>query len=484
MPCDARALYDWHARPGALERLTPPWQSVRIAERRPGSDHPRIGNGAIARMMIGVGPLSIPWVAEHFDHEPPNGFSDRQVSGPFGSWTHRHRFNDLDNGWSELDDSIEYSPPAGLAGSVLLGGKLASDLDRLFWFRHERTRADLARHESNAKPKTIAIAGSSGMIGSALAAFLSTGGHKVIRLVRKPAESGPIDGIEQRRWDPVGCDLAPGALADVDVVINLCGSNVASRRWTDKRKVELERSRVGSTSLLAGTIAALPGADRPELLINASGAHAYGDGGDEPVTERSDRGHGYLASLVRKWEAATRPAEAAGVRVIHARLGMVLGANGGALKSLMLPTKLGLAGPIGTGRQWWSWIGLDDAIGAIHFLLSRDNISGPVNVCAPDAATANDVVSAIAEAARRPAVVGLPAGAARTLMGTEMATESLLSSIRAEPTILNELGFAWRHPTLSPAVGWELGIRRLVAQSAGTEPAPFLPGRKRQSETA
>lgn len=484
IPCDAQALYDWHARPGALERLTPSWQSVSIVERRSGTDHPRIGNGAIARMMVGVGPLSIPWVAEHFDHDPPSGFSDRQVSGPFGSWGHRHRFHDLDNGWSELDDSIEYSPPAGLAGSLLLGGKLANDLDRLFWFRHERTRADLARHRSMAMPKTIAIAGSSGMIGSALASFLSTGGHRVIRLVRKAIEASPIDGFEQRRWDPVGRDLAPGTLADVDIVINLCGSNVASGRWTDKRKAELERSRVGSTSLLASTIAALPGADRPELLVNASGAHAYGESGDEPRSERSERGDGYLASLVRKWEAATRPAEVAGVRVVHARLGMVLGAGGGALKSLMLPTKFGLAGPIGTGRQWWPWIGLDDAVGAIHFLLSRDNISGPVNICVPDAATANDVVSAVAEAARRPAVVGLPAGVARTLMGSEMADETLLASSRAEPVVLSESGFRWRHPTLSPAIGWELGIRRLVGQSEDTDLTPLPPSTNRQSETA
>jgi len=435
-------------------------------------------------MAIGVGPVSVPWVAEHFDHEPQRGFSDRQLTGPFGSWTHRHRFTPLDNGWSELDDAIEYAPPAGLVGSVVLGGKLAGELDRLFWFRHQRTRADLERHATGPPPKTIAIAGSSGMIGSALAAFLSTGGHRVIRFVRTMADQNPIDDITQRRWDPAGHDLAPGLLADVDVVINLCGSNVASGRWTDRRKIELERSRVRPTSLLAQAIAALPSVDRPELLINASGAHAYGDRGDEPLTERSERGHGYLATLVRKWEAAARPAEAAGIRVVHARLGMVLGATGGALRSLLLPTNLGLAGPIGTGRQWWPWIGLDDAVGAFHFLLSQDSLAGPVNVCAPDAATANDVVGAIAEAAHRPAVIGLPAGAARVVMGQEMADESLLSSVRAEPEILSQSGFRWRHPTLSPAVGWELGVRRLVDQAAGNEPPELRVKLNTHSETA
>lgn len=462
MPCDARALYDWHARPGAFERLCPPWRRVRVLDRRPGQGNPRIGDGTVIRIGIPVGGATIPWVARHEGHKPGERFEDRQIAGPLAACHHVHRFVPIHDRSCELDDTVTYTMPAGALGSLVLGGSIERELERLFWYRHERTRADLERHAKGPPPKTIAIAGSSGMIGSALAAFLSTGGHRVVRLVRKAAEARPLDDMEQRRWDPIGHDLAPSALADVDVVINLCGSNVASGRWTDKRKIELERSRVGPTSLLANAIAALPSSDRPELLINASGVHAYGDAGDEPLTEKSERGHGYLASLVRKWEAATRPAGAAGVRVVHARLGMVLGTGGGALKSLMLPTKLGLAGPIGTGRQWWPWIGLDDAIGAIHFLLSQDGVSGPVNICAPDAATANDVVSAIAEAARRPAVAGLPAGAARTLMGSEMVSESLLASTRAEPEILGIQGFRWQRPTLSAAIGWELGIRRLV----------------------
>lgn len=462
MPCDARTLYNWHARPGALERLTPPWQQVRVVERRRGEDHPRIGNGAIARMAVGLGPVSMPWVAEHFDHDPPEGFSDRQLSGPFGSWTHRHGFIDNGDGTSELDDRIEYRAPAGMVGSVLLGGKLAGDLDRLFWFRHERTRRDLERHVDSGEPKTIAIAGSSGMIGSALAAFLSTGGHHVIRLVRDRAEPDPTDGIEQRWWDPAGRSISPYTLSGVDVVVNLCGENIAGGRWTEKRKASLERSRVGPTSLLARTIASLPAADRPRVLINASGAHAYGDRGDEPLTETSGWGDGFLASLVRKWEAATRPAEAVGVRVVHARLGMVLGAGGGALKALMTPTRVGLGGPIGSGRQWWPWIGLDDAVGALHHAMNHEDLAGAVNICAPNPATANDVASAIAEAARRPAILGLPATAARAVMGEEMAGDMLLASTRAEPTRLGETGFRWLRPTLAGAIGWELGVRRLL----------------------
>ncbi|MFI4883445.1 MAG: TIGR01777 family oxidoreductase [Phycisphaerales bacterium JB064] len=475
MPCDARTLYDWHARPGALERLTPPWQSVRIAERKPGSDHPRIGNGAIAKLMVGVGPMGLPWVAEHFDHEPPHQFCDRQLAGPFGSWTHTHTFNELGEHRSELEDSIEYAPPAGPLGSMFLGGKLAGDLERLFWFRHERTRADLERHARASEPMTVAIAGSSGMIGSALAAFLATGGHRVIRLVRRPADTNPTDGIEQRRWEPGSHDISPGMLADVDAVVNLCGDNIAAGRWTDRRKKQLESSRVGPTATLASAIAALPSADRPRVLINASGVHAYGDGGDEPLTEASERGHGYLPTLVKKWEAATRPAQAVGVRVVHARFGMVLGASGGALKSLLTPAKLGLAGPIGTGRQWWPWIGLDDAIGALHYLLTQSTVDGPVNVCAPNAATANDVMSAIAQAVRRPAAIGLPAVAARTLLGHEMADESLLSSTRAEPAALERAGFRWMHPTLMDAVGWELGVRRLVDSSSSAS-TPVIAG--------
>lgn len=462
MPCDARTLYDWHANAGALERLTPPWQRVTIAERHRGADHPRIGNGAIARLMVGLGPLNMPWVAEHFDHDPPHGFSDRQLSGPFGSWMHRHEFSNEGNGLSRLDDRIRYEAPAGFLGSVLLGGKLAADLDRLFWFRHERTRADLARHARTDEKLTIAIAGSSGMIGSALAAFLSTGGHKVIRLVRGRAEPDPIDGIAQRHWDPAASEISPYTLSGVDAVVNLCGENIADGRWTEKRKARLRRSRVQPTSLLAKTMASLPSSERPKVLINASGVHAYGDLGDEPLTEDAGWGDGFLADLVRAWEAAAWPAESVGVRLVFARFGMVLGAGGGALKALMAPTKFGLSGPIGTGRQWWPWIGLDDAIGAVQHAIMDDDLDGPVNVCAPDAATANDVSSAVAEAVRRPAVLGLPAGAARAMLGEEMAGDMLLSSTRAEPARLGEAGFRWMHPTLLDAVGWELGVRRLM----------------------
>jgi len=472
MPCDDQTLYDWHARPGALERLTPPWQSVRIAERKPGADHPRIGNGATARLMVGVGPAELPWVAEHFDHTPPRQFCDRQLTGPFGSWSHCHRFRDMGEGTSELDDNIEYVAPGGSVGSAILGRKLASDLDRLFWFRHERTRSDLARHAEGPDPMTIAIAGSRGMIGTALAAFLATGGHRVIRLVREPANTDPIDGIEQRRWDPASRDIAPGMLADIDAVVNLCGRNIADGRWTPKRKAELERSRVLPTATLANAIASLPTGDRPRVLINASGAHAYGDCGDEPLTEASERGEGYLPTLVKRWEAATRSAEAVGVRVVHVRLGVVLGATGGALKALLKPARLGLAGPIGTGRQWWPWIGLDDTIGALHAMLRVDSLAGPVNVCAPNPATANDVVATIADAVRRPAVLGLPASAARLVVGPDKADEILLSSTRAEPAALSTAGFRWQHPTLVDAVGWELGIRRLLDRST---PPPASP---------
>ncbi len=473
MPCSARTLYDWHANPGALERLTPPWQAVRIAERKVGVDHERIGNGAIARLMIGVGPVELPCIAEHFDHDPPNQFCDRQLSGPFGSWSHCHRFAATGDHTSELDDDIAYTAPGGLLGRVAIGWKLASDLDRLFWFRHERTRVDLARQASGPDPLTVAIAGASGMIGTALAAFLATGGHRVIRLVRHPIESNPIDGIEQRRWDPAAHELAPGYLADVDVVVNLCGDNIANGRWTPKRKAQIERSRLDSTSTIAHAIASLPIRDRPTAFISASGAHAYGDRGDEPLTESSERGEGFLAGLVKRWEAATGPAEAVGVRVVHARLGVVLGSTGGALRALLTPAKLGLAGPIGTGRQWWPWIGLDDAVGALHFAMHHDGVRGPVNVCAPSPATANDVASAIAAAVRRPAILGLPAIAARAIVGAEKANEVLLSSTRAEPAVLEQQGFNWMQPTLASAIGWELGVRRLMDHTADST-APSL----------
>lgn len=466
MPCDARTLYDWHARPGALERLQPPWQRVRVVERTPGADHPRIGEGARVRLQLRMGPWSVPWIAQHADHRPGERFTDRQLVGPFDRWVHEHRFESVDERTSRLVDHVSYQPPGGALGAALLGGRIRRELDRLFWYRHRRTRLDLARHAHGPAPMTVAIAGSSGMIGSALAAFLATGGHRVVRLVRRRPDPAPLDGLEQRWWNPHAHEICPYALAGVDAVVNLCGQDVSRGRWTPARRTQLLASRVRPTRTLADAIASLPSSDRPRVLINASGAHAYGQGGDRPLTEADGPGDGFLAHLVQRWEAATRPAQAVGVRVVHARLGIVLGATGGVLARLRLPTLLGLAGPIGSGRQWWPWIGLDDAIGAIHHMLASDRLHGPVNVCAPNAATANDVIAAIAQALRRPSALGLPAGVARCLLGRQKAQELLLASLRAEPRALEAAGFRWLHPTLLEAVGWELGIPHCIQDIA------------------
>lgn len=467
MPCSVRELYDWHARPGAIERLVPPWQSVRVARRTPGRDSPFIGNGARVEFETRVGPVALPWIAEHFGHEEGRRFCDRQLRGPFACWEHTHEFLPADDGGSTLRDSVDYDLRGGPLGGLAAGRSIRAMLDRMFWFRHERTRMDLERHAAGPAPMTVAIAGSSGDIGVALAAFLSTGGHRVIRLVRRPPEREPIDGLEQRHWNPAAMTLAASALDGVDAVVNLCGASIADGRWTLARKNELTESRLKPTGLLARTIAGLPVASRP-VLLNASGAHVYGEGGDEPFDEAAPPGDGFLAALVRDWERAARPAELAGVRVVHLRFGAVLSARGGALRKLLLPTRLFAGGPLGGGRQWWPWIGLDDALAAVLHCLADDSMHGPVNICAAHAATANDIAQAVGRALRRPAVLGVPPAALRVAVGREFADEALLASTRAEPGVLQRSGFRWSRPTVERAVGWELGVRRMVEDSAAS----------------
>jgi len=475
MPAPARALFAWHASAGAFERLAPPWQAIRVVQRRWGRGNRFIGEGAVLRMALRVGPLALPWVAEHTHYDPPTSFRDLQRTGPFARWEHTHWCLPGEaEGNSLLRDSVFYDPPGGGLGRLLGGAKIARDLDRLFWFRHERTAADLARHAAGPAPMTVAIAGSSGLIGTALAAFLSTGGHRVVRLVRRPADPDPVDGFEQRRWQPEAMELDPASLADVDAVVNLCGRDVSRGRWTDRSLARMEASRTAPTALLARTIAGLPASRRPRVLVNASGLHAYGDRGDEVLTERSRPGSGALASMVARWEAATRPADLAGVRVVCLRLGMVLAARGGVLPRLLGPTRLGLGGPVGQGRQWWPWIGLDDVLGVCLHALGDEGLAGPVNACAPNPAAAADVTQAIAEAAGTPAVLGLPAPIARAALGRARADELLLASIQAEPAALTDRGFTFHTPTPRRAVGWELGVRRMCAGHAG-HTAPRAP---------
>jgi uncharacterized protein (TIGR01777 family) len=288
----------------------------------------------------------------------------------------------------------------------------------------------------------VAISGASGLLGSALAPALKADAHEVVRLVRHPATSP-----SEINWDPAAGTIDAGALAGVDAAVNFSGATIG-RRWTRARKAEILASRVASTRLLAETLASLE--PRPSALLCAGGVGIYGDRGDEILTEESDLGGGFLADVGRAWEAAAQPARDAGIRVVTFRQGIVLTRRGGALERMLTPFRLGVGGRIGGGGQWWSWIELDDLVGAYRHALTTD-LAGPVNLVSPNPVTNERFARALGHALHRPAFFPFPAVMVKTVFG-EMGEEALLGSQRALPAKLLDSGFAFRFPDLAPAL--------------------------------
>ncbi len=292
----------------------------------------------------------------------------------------------------------------------------------------------------------IAVTGASGLVGRRLVADLATDGHDVVRLVRRPERPRDV------QWDASSGSIEAGALDGADAIVHLAGTNVG-QRWSGATRRAILASRVEGTRAVAQAAARL---DRPPaVLVCASAVGFYGDRDDELLTERATRGSGFLADVVEKWEAAAQPAAKAGIRVVHLRKGIVLSPGGGALRSLLTPFRLGLGGRVGSGRQWWPWLTLDDASAAYRFALTAE-VSGPVNV-ASSADRNADFVRALGRALRRPAVAPLPALAVKLLFG-EMGTEMLLASQRVATPVLDEAGFVFADRDL------ETSLRRLLAR--------------------
>jgi uncharacterized protein (TIGR01777 family) len=291
---------------------------------------------------------------------------------------------------------------------------------------------------------TVVIAGATGLIGSALVPRLEARGHKVIRLVRREPRAG------EHRWDPRAGRLDRSVIAGAHAVINLAGAGIGDHRWTDRYKRELLESRTATTALLARTIGEL-GDDRPSIFVSASAVGFYGDRGDERLDESSAVGSGFLADLCERWEAATRSASDAGTRVAMLRTGVVLAGQGGALGKQLLLFKLGLGATMGSGRQWLSWIAIDDHVAAVCHVLDHD-ISGPVNLTAPTPVTNREFTRTLASVLRRPHFLRVPAVAPRLALGREFADHLLFYSQRVEPRALTGAGFQFSHPTLEGAL--------------------------------
>lgn len=443
LPVPAAVAFAWHERPGAFERLTPPWAPV-VAEQPPTS----LAVGTRVILRAGIGPIRPRWVAEHVVYDPPHEFRDVQRSGPFALWDHRHRFEDLPGGRSALTDEVTYELPFGRLGRLVAGRIVDRQMDRMFAYRHQRTLADLTAHaQQQETTMTVAITGASGMIGRALAAFLTTGGHEVVRMVRRPAQAP-----DEISWDPQTGTVDVEKLRGVDAVIHLAADPIQPRPLTDAKKHSLRDSRVNGTATIANALASMQ--DGPRILLSASGSNIYGDRGDEQLTEESAPGTtGLLTEIALEWEAATGPAEDAGVRVVHVRTGIVLDRSATILKTLGTLTRFGGAAPVGTGQQYWPWVSLDDTVGLYHHALTTPSIAGPFNATSPTPVTNEAFTRTLAKVLHRPVLpVRVPRFAPALLLRKELADSLLFTSMRMIPLRAVATGYEFRSTDLEAAL--------------------------------
>ncbi|MBC7301906.1 MAG: TIGR01777 family protein [Nocardia sp.] len=434
-------VFDWFARPGAFIRLAPPWQPATLLAEA--------DSLATGRAILGL-PGGLRWVAQHDpeQYRPPERFVDAIASdGPASlpisrllPWRHVHEFAEVDHAHTRVIDRVQTPIPKSV-------------LRPMFDYRYRQLTNDLAAHlraaESGWRPTTIAMTGASGLVGTALSAFLSTGGHRVVRLVRHPAQHR-----DERQWDPA----APAAdlLTDIDAVIHLAGASIAGRFTTAHRRAVTD-SRIGPTRRLA-ELAAASGID---TFVSASAIGFYGyDRGDETLTEQSERGDGFLADLVDQWENACEPAAVGGVRVVRVRTGIVQSPRGGTLRLLRPLFTAGLGGRIGDGRQWQSWIGIDDLVDVYHRALWDSTLRGPVNAVAPQPVRNSEYSNVLARVLHRRALLPVPGFGPAVLLGRQGARELAEASQRVIPARLADAG----HPFRTADV--EKTLRHLLGRTA------------------
>lgn len=449
LPVSVAEAFAWHERPGALERLTPPWEEVEVLEREGG-----IRDGGRVVLRLHRGPVDFTWKLRHLDYVEGERFVDEQESGPFAHYRHEHHFLPGETpGTSVLEDRVSWDVPLGSAGDLVGGPMVSRDLERLFHFRHHRLRSDLALHARwRDRPRlTVAITGASGLVGTHLTHLLTTGGHTVIPLVRDRGAAERGEGIY---WSVEDGEIDAQALTGVDAVVHLAGEPINAVRWTEDKKKAIRTSRVEGTALLGRTIAQLPGG--PGSLVMASAVGYYGGRKDEILDETASRGSGFLAETVEAWEGAARRAEGAGIRVVKVRFGLILSPRGGALPKMLWAFKSGLAGRIGSGDQYVPWIDLDDVTGLLYHALMEEGVKGVLNGTAPNPVTNATFTDILGRVLHRPTVLPVPAFAVRGMLG-EMGDELLLKGQRARPVRALKAGYSFRFENLEDALRHQLG---------------------------
>ena len=447
LPVSVEDAFAYHERPGALQRLVPPWESVVVEST---ANSLVVGSEVVLKTSLFGVPIR--WVAQHTDYKPPYLFADTQLSGPFAAWKHRHHFKAIGE-HSSLTDEIEFKVPLGALGSFFGSGTALGKIESMFAYRHRVTRDDLTlQADYPMAMKRVAISGSTGLVGRQLSSMLTLLGHQVIPIVRKTNSGTDTESNSIAAWSGEA-----GKLSDVDVVVHLAGKPIASGRWSAETKRQIRDSRVEKTRSLCESLAKLD--RKPEVLICASATGIYGSRGDEVLDESSESGDDFLAEVAHEWETACQPAVDAGIRVVNARFGLVLSPKGGALQKMLLPAKFA-GGSLGNGKQWWSWIALDDVLGAIYHAIAEPSLTGPVNFVSNDPITNADFAKTLGRVIGRPAIFPAFAFMLRAAMG-EMADALLLSSARVKPGKLTESGYRFRFNDLTQFLKYSLGSERL-----------------------
>ncbi|MCP3425684.1 TIGR01777 family oxidoreductase [Rothia sp. AR01] len=466
IPHTREAVTGWYASPGAIQRLSPDWNSKVLQEPSDG-----LNPGSVTKLLMGVpwaddalpGKLPIRagarWRAVHTEYTPGESFTDVMDRGPLRSWRHDHSFADAAGGGTTVSDKVTYELPGGLQNRIRLSARVfEGELERVFGFRTRNTRADLDFHarlrELRAEPMTVAISGASGLVGTQLSALLRSGGHRVITLKRRTGYSGRI-GADTIAWDPSQGELDARLLAGVDVVVNLSGAGIAGP-FTDKHKEEVLQSRLDATGTIVRAMREAVEHDGPRTLVNASASGYYGHDAGE-VDEQAGPGDDFLAEVCRRWEDAAWEAEQAGIRVAMIRTGLVMNSAGGLLAAQLPLYFAGGGGPLGGGEMWQPWISLDDLVQIYAWVAANPEVSGPVNAAAPGGVRQREFAKTLGKVIHRPAVIPTPAAAPAALLGKQGARELALSSARLVPAVLESHGYEFRFTRLEDALRHTLG---------------------------
>lgn len=447
-------VFQWHARPGAIERLSPPWDPLQVISRTGG-----IEEGAEVVLRMKAGPFPYRWHARHTAFEENRLFEDMQVDGPFSEWIHSHRFSPDGNRACFLEDRISCKLPLHPLSTIAARGLLRNKLERIFTYRHRTTAEDIRLHRSYRmeRPMTIVVSGASGVVGSALVPFLTTGGHRVVRLVRRP----PQADSDEIFWDPAAGVLETGGIEKIDAVVHLAGENIGEGWWTEAKKKRIVESRTVGTSLLAEAAARL--SPPPRVFVSASAIGYYGNRGDDVMTEESCAGDDFISGVCTGWEASAEPSIRKGIRTVMMRIGIALSPAGGALARLLPSFRYGAGAKIASGSQYMSWIAIDDVIGAIYHTLMTETVEGAVNVVAPEPLTNGAFTKILSETLNRPRLFTIPDAVIRAMFG-EMGREILLSSTRVKPEKLLATGYRFQYPDLSGALHHLLGLGAIPAE--------------------